>query len=407
MDSIADSKFGLGLGRQEKTLSFQDLIAPLGLDQFMATYYEKKELRIQRNDPQFFSTLLTLDDIDHHLTHVGHNYPSVNVANALDSVPKEAFTFSDGRIDKTRLYELYSQGCTIVMRHMHRTVPALARLCRSAEQVFSCEFQTNVYFTPPGAQGFKIHYDTHDIFALQVLGKKRWRIYGTPRELPLARQDFNPTKDSPGDLSAEFDHNAGDVYYFPRGLVHDAVTSAEPSIHITLGMLSQTWTELMLESLLAVCHENVEFRHNLPIGALAEAPDLAAMETTFRQLVSRFADKARFEDILERFRDAFITSRQPLNWGRSRDHLLLPELNADTVVGPRPELVCHLRETADQIVLHVHTAEIAFPAAVAAALTYSLGTPSFTVRDMPGLADDASRLVLARRLVREGILTIA
>ena len=34
--------------------------------------------------------------------------------------------------------------------------------------------QINAYITPPENQGFAAHYDTHDVFVLQVSGSKRW-----------------------------------------------------------------------------------------------------------------------------------------------------------------------------------------------------------------------------------------
>ena len=51
---------------------------------------------------------------------------------------------------------------------------------------FSCGCQANVYFTPPRAQGFKTHHDTHDVFILQLLGSKRWRTYPIRRVAAVA-----------------------------------------------------------------------------------------------------------------------------------------------------------------------------------------------------------------------------
>jgi ribosomal protein L16 Arg81 hydroxylase len=32
--------------------------------------------------------------------------------------------------------------------------------------------QTNIYLSPPNAQGFGTHFDSHDVFVLQVAGSK-------------------------------------------------------------------------------------------------------------------------------------------------------------------------------------------------------------------------------------------
>ncbi|WP_068494002.1 cupin domain-containing protein [Paramagnetospirillum marisnigri] len=391
----------------DQSMTFADVLAPVGVDSFIRDYFEKKPLILHREDRTYFDRLLTLDDIDRHLNFVGHKFPDIAVANALEEIPTSEYVVGGDRIDKNRVYQLFDQGATIVMRKMHTFVPALARLVRSAEKQFSCEFQCNVYFTPPGAkQGFKIHYDTHDIFALQVIGAKTWRIYGTPVEMPLVGQDYDRSVMQPGERTQEFDLKSGDMYYFPRGLVHDCVTPDEPSVHITLGMLSHTWTELFVEALMGVCQEDAEFRRYLPIGAMGPDADPATMEASFRALVERFAEKVKLAPALERFRDGFITSRQPDTLGRSADYQRLGQLTASSSVGPRADLIYRLQDNGDTVSLHVNTAEIKLPAAAASALKFTLESPRFSIGDVPGLADDSSKLTLVRRLVREGLLTI-
>ncbi len=389
-----------------KRMTVAEVLAPMTVDEFVGEYFEKKQRIIHRNDPGYYSRLLTLDDIDRHLNYGGRKFPDIAVANALEDIPSSAYAMSDDRIDRNRVYQLYNQGATIVMRKMHLFVPALAELVRSAEKQFACEFQCNVYMTPPnGKQGFKIHYDTHDVFALQVVGSKTWRLYGTPVELPLQGQSYDGATMEPGERTQEFTLNAGDMYCLPRGLVHDCVTSDEPSVHITLGMLAHTWTELFVETLMTVCQDNAEFRRYLPIGALGSNPDLAAMEATFRSLVDAFAAKAKLAPALDQFRDGFITTRQPNTMGRITDQVQLADLTAQSVVGARTDLIYRLSHTDDTIVLHFNRNEIILPAAAAPAVIFALETDRFSIAEVPGLADDASKLTLVRRLVREGLVT--
>ena len=42
-----------------------------------------------------------------------------------------------------------------------------------------------------GAQGFKVHHDTHDVFCLQVEGEKRWLVYPPVLELPLKQPEVH------------------------------------------------------------------------------------------------------------------------------------------------------------------------------------------------------------------------
>lgn len=392
----------------KRAMSFADALAPVTVQEFICNNLEKKSLVLRRENKEFYSKLVTLEDIDRHLGYVGHKYPDVCVADALNDIPKSEYVLDGDRIDKTQVYRLFDQGATVVMRKMHHFIPALAQLVRSAEKTFGCEFQTNVYFTPAGAkQGFKIHYDTHDIFALQILGSKRWRIYGAPVELPFGGQDYHSASMDPGPKSEEFDLHAGDLYYIPRGLVHDCVTTGECSIHVTLGMLAHTWTELFIESLMNVCQQNPEFRRYLPVGAMAPGADRAALETIFQSLVTTFAAQAQLGPALEHFRDGFLNSRQADTTGRFTDLAHLDGLAPQSSVVSRPDLIYRLEQGEAQLHLHCHTNVISFPSAALPAVKFALETPRFTVGDIPGLADDASRIALVRRLTKEGLLTLS
>jgi ribosomal protein L16 Arg81 hydroxylase len=97
-------------------------------------------------------------------------------------------------------------------------LPSLANLCRAVERTFSSHFQTNIYLSPPHAQGFKTHFDSHDVFVLQVSGSKLWTLYDTGVVLPLRGQAFDPDKHAPGPPTRELTLHSGDVLYCPRGL---------------------------------------------------------------------------------------------------------------------------------------------------------------------------------------------
>ena len=46
-----------------------------------------------------------------------------------------------------------------------------------SRRAFLHPVQCNIYLTPPGAQDFPLHYDTHNILILQVQGEKLWRYW--------------------------------------------------------------------------------------------------------------------------------------------------------------------------------------------------------------------------------------
>ena len=54
--------------------------------------------------------------------------------------------------------------------------------------------QINAYITPPQNQGFAPHYDVHDVFVLQVAGRKQWTIHAPVVTDPLDNQPWDKRK---------------------------------------------------------------------------------------------------------------------------------------------------------------------------------------------------------------------
>lgn len=384
--------------------TFDRVIAPISVEQFLAEYYEQHILVQHRKQPDYYTDLLTIDALDDFLADVWSFQKHIFAVDARREILPEEYTLSGERIDVVRLYQLYADGATITFRQMQDKLPALGWLCRGAEQVFNGSFQTNLYFTPPGGQGFKTHHDTHDVFVLQVAGSKRWRTYEPVIPLPLSGQEFAGNEEHLGPVNDEFTLHAGDFFYCPRGVPHDANATEENSLHITFGALVNTWAEVMIEAMAAVCLADPKFRASLPAGyATGDIPP-AELEEIFRKLVEKFSETAKLGPAIKGIAEEFISTRRPMVPEQRRQIAQLGALTLDTQVGTRPGLICRSEEADDTIKLHCHSIEITFPRRVATALEYALRTPRFLVRNLPGDLDDDDKLVLMRRLIREGLV---
>ena len=78
-------------------------------------------------------------------------------------------------------------GATLVLQALHRTWPPLVEFGARLAAELGHPVQINAYITPPQNQGFAPHYDVHDVFVLQIAGRKRWRIHA-PVVADAARQ---------------------------------------------------------------------------------------------------------------------------------------------------------------------------------------------------------------------------
>lgn len=389
--------------------SFRWLIEPITPAAFFEHYYERKPLQIEGRDAGKFGSLLSVAAIDRYLATSSPRFPDVFVVDAAREVKSEDYSFPNseptGRIDLPRAYQLFESGSTISLSHMHERLPELAALCRAVEETFSAHFQTNVYLSPPHAQGFKIHFDSHDVFVLQVSGSKQWTIYDTLIELPLHGQAYEHDRHIPGSPTGELTLKAGDVFYCPRGLFHSARSTDEISLHITLGLIGKTWADVMVEAVSEACLASPAFRANLPVGFARSGFERGRAEATFRSLLETFARSANLGPILDRFAENFVTSRHPALDGRLRELDNASPISAESRVAARPHLVYLLREENDQLVILFGSTKISLPSFTREAVTFALnGAPSFVVRDLPGQLDDAGKVVLVRRLIKEGLL---
>jgi len=388
--------------------SFDWTIAPETPETFFAEYFEKKPLIIRRDAPDYYKGLLSYEDIDRVVCTMGLSTPEINVTRADGNITPADFAYESGFIDPVRVNQLFADGATVILSGLHERLPKLAQFCRALEAVMSCRVQTNIYMTPAGSQGFKAHYDSHDVVVLQVEGTKEWRIYDTPVELPLHSQGFNPHDVTVGAETDRFVLEPGDMLYVPRGLAHDAVSTDETSLHITTGLMLRSWADLLVEAVNIMAHQDPTFRHALPPGHGAPGFDANANQATFEALMGKIATEAPLAKLFEGFKQDFLTGRVPRVEGQMAQIAKLGDLTPDTRVGARPHLVYDLTHLEDdgQVRLVCQGAEIFLPDHARDALEFCVTTRAFRLGDMAGDLDEAGQMVLVRRLVREGLMQV-
>ena len=326
--------------------------------------------------------------------------------NADKGVRPADYTTRNGSLDVAAVYQLFSEGSTIVLAFLDNVLPPLTSICRGLERELNFPVQANAYLTPARAQGAKYHYDTHDVFVLQVIGSKHWTMYGTPLELPLANQDFDSRTHERGASTMEFELEPGDVAYIPRGLVHDARSSKELSLHITVGILCYRWADLLLEWVADASLNDPAFRKSLPPGFAREGSDRSQLQEISANLLKRVATNSDCSAAITRFADQWISACPPLLAGQMEQIALLDRLRMQSIVGARPSIVFRSQKDSSSISVHAFARKITFPVHVENALRFALNEFRFSIGNLPGNLDDSGKLALVRRLVREGLMAV-
>jgi len=392
------------------TYSLAELIHPITAEAFEAEYRESKPLLVKRGAPEYYRRVLDREALDRVITTMHPKYPDVFITNAHREIKPAEYSYPSGLIDVGRLYQQFADGGTIVFSNLELYLSSLADLCRSLERELSARFQANIYFTPGGqSQGFRRHWDSHDVFVVQVEGSKQWRVYDTPVVLPLRGEGYDP-RDAPPSAepdakpTMEFVLEAGDIFYLPRGIMHDAVSTDSHSLHITIGTFPVSWAEVMLEAVAKVGLKHPELRRSLPAGFARPGFDRATARETFRSLLELVAESADFDAALDHFADDLVSSRHSLLEGQLDQIMRLGELSAQSVVGARPNLLYRLRRDAEHVWVSCYGGQMQLPVHAADALEHALSHERFVVEELPGDLDDEGKVVLVERLIREGLV---
>jgi bifunctional lysine-specific demethylase and histidyl-hydroxylase NO66 len=243
------------------------------------------------------------------------------------------------------------------------------------------------------------------VFVLQVHGRKLWQVWDAAVPFPLPHQRKLPpgAEEPAGPPLVDAELAPGDCLYVPRGFRHAARTAETASLHLTVGIPTRNWNEVLRE-VVELATEEAWFREGLPVGF---AEDPAALARSLAERVAelrRFLDKVDLDRVAEGAARRFWAGRAPLLRGQLHQLLALDELDDDAVVRRRPGAVCRLRVAGDRLTLLLGDRELAMPAGLAPAVRALLADGGRRVGDLAGLLDAPSRLVLVRRLVREGLL---
>ncbi len=332
-----------------------------------------------------------MEDVDRLLTSSAIRTPSVRLVRDGEVLPESAYTRPatlagrtlTGLVDARKALALFDDGATVVFQGLHRYHPPLTRLIAELELALGHPCQANAYLTPVGAQGFAVHEDTHDVFVLQTAGRKQWEIH--------SQEGIEESLSEPGH-----------VMYLPTGTPHAARTQGTVSLHVTIGIHQLTWRGLVTRAISALASQVPD--EHLPAGYLDDPQVLAHQ---LGRHLHDIADRLRgvepavaIEDEVRRF----LTQRPPRLPGALSDVISVGELADASRLRRRAGHPCVLLDRRDTVEVLLGDRSLTMPSWVRPALEVIRSRVELSPADLP--LDDQSRLVLCRRLVREGLLEV-
>ena len=292
------------------TMTLADILAPITPEQFFADYYDKQPLHVVGGAAKFAS-VLSWRGINRLLDQT-HIWSSQSLKLVMDgnAVPPEQYctraTGRDGAAlqqpDSRLVAQWVSRGASVVMNDVDSLTPGLAAVSDALEQAGLGKAQANVYISWQSHKAFPSHFDTHDVWAVQVEGEKSWNLWEGRAEWPIAHPVFRSLgqahhEQAKGRLRAKVTVKAGDLLYLPRGWYHDALAEAPASVHIAYGVSAPMGMDVMNILSERVLYDAI-FRQPLPRQDGTAAARFA-LTSRAAQLGQRLAELTRDPKVME------------------------------------------------------------------------------------------------------------
>ena len=383
--------------------------------QFAADHWGREALLSRSGElPSGFDDLFTAEAVDELLTRRGVRAPFIRMARDGEVLPVSAYTAPGGfgaevgdQVASDQVLDRFADGSTIVLQGLHRLWPPIIEFTRALVDDLGHPVQVNAYVTPPSSQGFDAHYDTHDVFVLQVSGEKHWRIHRPVHVDPLGSQPWSDHRTAVAGAALEAPAidavlRPGDALYLPRGWIHSATAGGDAtSVHLTIGMSAYTHADVVT-ALLSHVGDSARLRASLPLGVdfgdtEAFAGILRGTVDALVELIER-ADAADTASTLARRFEGDIRA-EPLRPLATLE--ALASLDASTTVRWRGSLRTRIETVDDRVRIVSRTKSLSLPIEAEAAVRRLAAGAPIAVGGLPGL-DAESAVVVARRLVREG-----
>jgi len=400
--------------------AFGALIAPVTTADFFARWFEREVLHVVRDDAAAVAGLYAVADVENALV-VGANEPDhfALIKTGEEPLDPEAFTTarnvvrsrtarkgSRALVDPRAVLDAFARGYTLNIKDATAYHPALALLCSRIQTQLGAYVQVNVYFTPPRAQGFALHYDTHDTLIVQIEGEKAWQVHAPVVPLPLELQPFSAAAHE-GKLGPprEFTIRAGDVLYIPHGFPHCAQTAEQRSLHLTFAISPIRLIDL-LESLVSLgALGDPVLRAALPPGWQHDPNFAARTSAQLAAALPRAIAPERIPLAAElAFNDLFGATRTTAAGGFA-SLAAFEALTPQTTIHRRDDTPFHVRDRGERLDLVLAGKVVTIPALARAALArLAQGAADFAEFD--ALVPEGKGRTLLRTLVVNEIVRV-
>lgn len=254
---MAKRKRNSGMKRQPCDLSA--ILAPEELEEFSAARRDQKPF-LASGIGDRFAEYFGVGDFESLVNQTGIWTPD-RMAVYLDTqkVPPQNFfqqlQLYDGmryRLVPEELQKILRRGASIVLNDIDAMSDGLKNIKQVLTGFSGGKVESNLYYSQPGHQAFPVHFDVHEVFALQIEGRKRWRVYQQAHRFPINHLAFLSSdtaahEKAKGPMLMDFVMRPGDMIYLPAGYYHQAICTDSVSVHLSFSVIEMIGLDVISE----------------------------------------------------------------------------------------------------------------------------------------------------------------
>ena len=258
------------------------LLAPVGIEEFLASVWEQRALHIPGNLRKFEGWDFDVDALRDML----EDHPDLSVKAQYHDPQGH---HREVEVEPDQAFALFDAGLTICFQSIegcHDPLRELAVACKTYLNLAE-RFFINCYWSP-GSGGFGMHLDRFSVLIVQLDGTKHWTYSETPAipfpmtnftDIPEGRRVFpavfpwlsGPPPFPEGCRLAEQTLAPGDALYLPAGTWHRARAEGS-SLALTLTFVHRRFDSLLPAILAAKLNGDADWRAPVPPVPLESTP---------------------------------------------------------------------------------------------------------------------------------------
>ena len=215
--------------------------------QFMKSYWHKKPLLVRGAIPAF----QLANKFDEPLGSPISPEDLFKIAGdeAVESrlIKAKPWTFSNGPMMKKSIPSIETPDWTLLLQGMEAKHPAAAKVLSWFRFIPDARLDDLMISIAGPGGGVGPHFDSYDVFLIQMSGRRRWRI---SKQTDLSLNPNLPLKILQNfKAEQEWDLEPGDMLYLPPHIAHDGIALDAGCQTWSVGFRAQSYKELLQEGL--------------------------------------------------------------------------------------------------------------------------------------------------------------